>query len=156
MEYWYDMGFNETLLYVQYPFGPGLTLNTSLPPYLGSFASFRVYEILHDSGVYPVLLLGTIENSSCSLFFSPPIHRRPRSAGLVEEADAARCCAAGTRRGVVGLYARATLLSFRRCSCRSRQTWNLRCEEVPKMMAAAAPENAAALTESQNGRWIFV
>ena len=50
MEYWYDMGYNETMLNVQYPFGPGLTLNTTLPPYFGSFESFRVYEILHDSG----------------------------------------------------------------------------------------------------------
>jgi hypothetical protein len=49
LEYFYDMGLNETLLEVKYPFGPGLTLNTSLPPYFGVFDSFRVYESLHDS-----------------------------------------------------------------------------------------------------------
>lgn len=49
LEYWYDMGLNETLLEVKYPFGPGLTLNTTLPPCFGSFDTFRVYESLHDS-----------------------------------------------------------------------------------------------------------
>jgi hypothetical protein len=43
------MGLNETLLEVKYPFGPGLTLNTSLPPYFGRFETFRVYESLYDS-----------------------------------------------------------------------------------------------------------
>ena len=49
LEYWYDMGLNETLLEVKYPFGPGLTLNSSLPPYYGKFETFRVYESLYDS-----------------------------------------------------------------------------------------------------------
>ena len=49
LEYWYDMGLNETLLEVKYPFGPGLTLNASLPPYFGRLETFRVYESLHDS-----------------------------------------------------------------------------------------------------------
>jgi hypothetical protein len=37
-------------LNVGYPFGPGLELNTSAPPYYGSFSSFKVFEVLHDSG----------------------------------------------------------------------------------------------------------
>ena len=42
IEYWYDMGMNETFLDVKFPFGPGLNLST------GPLETFRVYEILHD------------------------------------------------------------------------------------------------------------
>ena len=41
-EYWYDMGMNETLLDVKFPFGPGLNLSA------GALDTFRVYEMLHD------------------------------------------------------------------------------------------------------------
>jgi hypothetical protein len=41
-EYWYDMGLNETLLDVSFPFGPGLNLSAA------PLETFRVYELLHE------------------------------------------------------------------------------------------------------------
>lgn len=43
-QYWYDMGLNETMLSVAYPYGPQVVVsNTS------TWDTFRVYEVLHDS-----------------------------------------------------------------------------------------------------------
>ena len=42
MEYWYDMGVNETMLDIKFPFGPGVNITGS------PLETFRVYEILHE------------------------------------------------------------------------------------------------------------
>ena len=42
MEYWYDMGMNETMLDAKFPFGPGVNI-TNKP-----LTTFRVYEMLHE------------------------------------------------------------------------------------------------------------
>ena len=49
LEYWYDMGMNETLLSVAFPFGPAVTVSPTVPPYNGTFTTYRAYELLQDT-----------------------------------------------------------------------------------------------------------